>query len=88
MKKLRKKKVKIGTGRIRTWALSLEGTELKQKTIGTVAMLWLLFFKDIFAHNSMMKLKLKILVSVNLSFLMFYLLVFECLWHVLELNII
>jgi hypothetical protein len=44
----------------------------------SVATLWLLCFdKDIFAYNSTMKVKLKILESVNFNFFMLYLLVFE-----------
>ena len=36
-----------------------------------------IFDKDIFAHNSTMKVKLKILEHVNFYFFVLYLLVFE-----------
>ena len=55
-------------------------TELNHKTIWTAAQLWLLCFdKDIFAYNSIMKVKLKILECVNLdlSFFMLYLLFYN-----------
>ena len=43
-----------------------------------IALLWLLCFdRDILAHNSIMKVKLKVLERVNLSFLVLCLLVFE-----------
>ena len=48
---------------------SLGDTELNYQTIWTVAYLWLLYFdKDIFAYNSILKVKLKILERVNLFF--------------------
>ena len=69
---------------------SLEDTELNHQTIWTVAQSWLLCLidKDVFAYNLIMKVKLKILEHLNLSFLMLYLLVFEfCLQHVLKLSL-
>ena len=75
-KKVQEKKENNQAGWIRTWALRLEDPELNQQTIWTVAQLWLLCYdRDILAHNSIMKVKLKILECVSLSFLMLYLLV-------------
>ena len=63
--------------------------ELDQQTIWTAAQLWLLCFdEDIFAHNMIMKVKLKILERVNLSFYALSAEFESCLQHVLELNLI
>ena len=59
---------------------SLGDTELNHHTIWTVAYIvvaFCVFDKDIFAYNSIMKMKMKILEGVNLSSFMLHLLIFE-----------
>ena len=68
-----KKKSLCGPSWVRTSAhiwQHLGDTEPNHQTIWTIAYLWLLCFeKDIFAYNSTTKVKLKILLRVNLRFL-------------------
>ena len=89
-KSLEKKLAQTGFEPVHATWHSLEDTELNHQTIWTVAQLWLLCFdKDIFANNSVTKLKLKNLEVLRSNYFLLYLLVFEfCPQHVLELRLI